>query len=379
MNAHSIPSIALQSAPQMAAESRGVKEIDFHSDPRYQRFVASHPEAVIFHNSGWLQSLEREYGAKCLMLATEDTDAALTGVLPLFYTKGMPLGLGGMLGGRRLSSLPRTPVGGPLSLHPAASAALLRSAVEHARSEPGTQLEIKLARPLPAGAQAGLSEVPWRVFYVLDLPRRPEEIRFGNSNRHSQIKRGVDKAIRQGVRPVVADSEAELAAWHDIYARTMQRNGVMARSRRLFEALWDLLRPRGQMRLWLAKRDAKVVAGVLVLGSGSTAFFGYGGWLEGDACAHANDLLHWEAIHEACRMGYRSYDFGEVPDGDAGLARFKAKWNTRAERLVRYYDPAPAAGGSRSGTRVRRFAKDIWRRMPGAAVRQLSDWMYGYL
>ena len=380
-----ITTASRQALAALHPEPLRAAEIASSSDPRYRRFVTAHPQAVVFHYPEWLQVLEREYRGRSLILASEDGSGELAGVLPLFYTRGMPAGLaafGGPMGGRRLSSLPRTPVAGPLALHSSATAVLLQAAVDRASAEPGTRLEIKTVHPLQSASP--LTVWPWRVFYTLELPPRPAEIRFGNSNKHSQIKRGVDKAIRQGLRPAPAESEADLAAWYAVYARTMQRNQVMMRSWRLFKAIWDVLRPRDLMRLWLAKRNGKVVAGVLVVGAregAGTAFFAFGGWIEEPEYAHANDLLHWEAIHEACRLGYRSYDFGEVPEGDAGLAQFKGKWNTRASRLERHYFPQPpppvAAEPSRPG--FRGLAKAAWERMPNLAARRLSDWLYGYL
>jgi len=367
--------------PPATAEVRGLRVREIHyADPRYERLVASHSGADIFQNPRWLQVLEREYGGRPVVLGCEDAEGELAGVLPLFYTRGMPFGLGGVLGRRRLSSLPRTPVAGPLALHPAATACLLQALVDRVRSEPGVQLEIKTMQPLPADLLAGLTPLPWRKFYILDLPSRPEEIRFGNSNRHSQIRRAINKAVKQGLRPALAESEAHLASWYAIYARTMQRNGVLARSWRFFAALWETFHPHGLMHLWLARRNGRIVAGVLVLGCGRTAFYAFGGSLDEPDCAHANDLLHWEAIHEACRRGFRAYDFGEVPEGNIGLAQYKSKWNSRAVRLERYYYPAPQQSRhepSHSTLHNLRYA--LWQRLPDAAATRLSDWLYSYL
>ena len=45
--------------------------------------------------------------------------------------------------GRRLSSLPRTPVAGPLALNERAVAALVSAAIDRVRGEVGTRLELK--------------------------------------------------------------------------------------------------------------------------------------------------------------------------------------------------------------------------------------------
>ena len=83
--------------PCSTGELRTV-EIDFRSDPRWEQFVNSHPEGLVYHHPAWLQALVREYKQKCLSLACENKAGQIQGVLPLFYTQGLPFGLS-QLGG----------------------------------------------------------------------------------------------------------------------------------------------------------------------------------------------------------------------------------------------------------------------------------------
>ena len=62
---------------------------------------------------------------------------------PAGYTKGLPFKVGVGVNGRRLLSLPGTPVAGPLALDDEAMATVLRYAVEFVRAEPPHELEIK--------------------------------------------------------------------------------------------------------------------------------------------------------------------------------------------------------------------------------------------
>ena len=71
-----------------------VLEMDFREDPRWEQFVSSHPGASIYHHPGWLSSLESEYRQKCVSLACVDEQGRVCAVLPLLYTKGLPLHLG---------------------------------------------------------------------------------------------------------------------------------------------------------------------------------------------------------------------------------------------------------------------------------------------
>ncbi|MCW3001106.1 MAG: hypothetical protein JWQ20_404, partial [Conexibacter sp.] len=85
-----------------------VVAVDPSSDPRWDTYVTSHPDAVVFQHSAYLRALAREYGRPVLGLACEDAGGGLRGVLPLMWTRGLPLGRA--VAGRRLASLPRTPV-----------------------------------------------------------------------------------------------------------------------------------------------------------------------------------------------------------------------------------------------------------------------------
>jgi hypothetical protein len=64
-------------------------------DPRWDAFVLAERNATVFHHSGWLAALAREYGQRPLRLACEEPDGTLSGILPLVATRGLPLGIGG--------------------------------------------------------------------------------------------------------------------------------------------------------------------------------------------------------------------------------------------------------------------------------------------
>lgn len=363
-----------------------VLEVDPQVDPRWEAFVAAHPDGLIYHHPAWLQTLWREYGSELVALACEDEDGRFHGVLPLFRTRGLPFGRGGDLLGSRLSSLPRTPVAGPLALDDQGTAALLRAAVERSREAPDTRLQIKVQAPKLDGLVDGMTGVPWRLSYALELPDRPEQIRFGSSRNHSTIKRLVNKAARSGVRVRPAETKAELRAWYRLYLDTMRWNFVPARSYRCFEAMWDLLRPNGWMRLLIAELHeagrTRLIAGSVLLMYGQTVSYAFNGRDPNALSLRPNDAIHWNAIHTACAEGFQWYDFGEVSEDNSGLAQFKAKWGTEPRRLHRYYYPGSDTLGTEdhdSEGHVRRLAGGIWRRAPLGMTAMVSEWLYSYL
>jgi hypothetical protein len=357
-----------------------VQEVDPRIGGPWDRYVAHHAEGLVFHHSSWIRALSREYGQPPIGLTVVDRRGEIRGVLPLMATRGLPvLGSSGVTG-RRLSSLPRTPVAGPVADTPEGTAALIRAAVERTPSE--TQLQLKLLEPRLDGLEPRVVGHPWRLTYVLELPERPEDLRFGTSRNHSSIKRAVAKAHRSGVRVRPASTLKELRAWYRLYLDTMRHHVVPPRPLRLFRAIWEEMRPHGTMRLLLAERGGELLGGCLMLQLGSTVFYGFNG-VRRDALEHRpNDAIHWDAIHTASAEGYRAYDFGEVVERHAGLARFKAKWGTEPRRLHRYYFPAPAeppTTGDPDQGRLEQAAARAWKRLPLPATALAGDVTYRFL
>ncbi len=361
-----------------------VCEIEPGSDPRWDEFVAGHPDGLVYQHSAWLRCLQAEYDRAPIGLGTEDAEGLLTGILPLVETRGVPLLRRSETLGPRLSSLPRTPVAGPLARDGAAAAALLQAAVERARDRPGMRLQVKRERADLDGVAGEVGGAAWRESYVLALPDDPEALRFGNSRNHGRIKWAVNKAAKEGVRVRIARDVADIHAWYPLYLRTMREVVVPPRPLRLFEAMWRELAPTDLMRLYVAEREGDgMIAGSIVLGLGRTAFYAFNGRLRSALALRPNEVLQWEAIHDACRRGFERYDLGEVTAGDAGLAEFKRKWGADEVLLHRYYYPPPdphANGdGDGGGGVVKRALTAAWPRLPLGTTRVAGDLAYRWL
>ncbi len=357
-----------------------LRDIDPSADARWDAYVSGHAEGLVYHTSAWLRVLQREYGQPAIGLVLEDAAGSLHGVLPLMATKGFPLGLGGSLCERRLSSLPRTPVAGPLAGGRDGLAVLVRGAVE--RTPPGARLQLKPAECHLDGLVDQVAADPWRVTYTLDLPDRPEQVRFGKSRSNARVRSGINQAVRQGIVVRTAESIADVRAWYRLYLETMRHHAVPARPRRLFEAMWDELHPRGMMRLLLAERERELLAGSVLLMFGSTVFYAFNGMMRSVRFRRANDLLQWRAISDACTEGYRKYDLGEVSEGNEGLAHFKSKWGCQARRLQRYsYPPSSQSHDEGHGApgRLAGLVERGWRAVPLGATAAAGRLAYRYL
>ena len=371
----------------VATDGLRVVKIDTTSDPRWRHFVRAHSEATIYHHPLWLEVLTQEYSQPQFSLACEERDGLLHGLLPLVYTRGLPTWVGGARTAHRLSSLPRTPLAGPLAIDKVSMRALVRAALELAQKDSTSQLELKTQEAGCDAACAGLQRVPWRSSYVLSFPENPADFRLGDSAKHRhRIKGAVKKALESGLQVRPAENEDELRQWYEIYLDTMRRKVVPPRPFRLFAAMWQLLRPRGLMQLLLAEKQdintREIIAGSIFLKFGSRVFYAFTGCRQRDFVMHPHDLIQWHAIHEAVQQGYRYYDFGEVAEDSQSLAQFKSKWGTREERLHRYYYPAPRnldPGSLPMGGLANHLVDSVWQRLPLPATARMGEFIYKYL
>jgi hypothetical protein len=360
-----------------------IVEIDPLHDKRWQAFVGNHSDGLIYHHSAWLTVLEREFGHGLACLACEDQDGDLQGVLPLSWTRGLPL-LAGARTGRRLCSLPRTPVAGPLSLDDRATSALIEAATQRVGQSRGARLELKPNWSAPELPPSGLIRTPWRKAFVLGLPPRFEELSFGTSRNRSRINWAVRKAERLGVRVRSAETWEDVRSWYRLYLETMRSHSLPPRPLRLFGAIWDLLCPRRLARLVLAERDGELIAGSLYLMYGRTIFYAFNGCLRSGLSMRPNDVIQWHAIKQACRQGFRYYDLGEVSNNNHGLADFKAKWGAEEMQLYRYYDTGPAsnqldAEAQQPEPGAPRIFEAAWRRLPLTATAAVGNRIYSFL
>ncbi len=356
----------------------GAKVVELDADPvgRWANFLRTRPDALIYHHPLWVQVLAKAYGFRPLGLGCEDARGALIGVLPLCYTRGI-------LSGRALSSLPRTPLAGPLAVNDEVRRLLMTAAVDRVRTD-GTRLEVKVAETSYAGAVRDMVRVRWDATYIRELSSAEGELRFGTSRNHAQIKRAVAKSQRLGVQVRAGDTEADLQRWYQLYLTTMRRHGVPPRPYKFFRIAWRLLSRDGMMRLLLAEHrpSNRLLAGSVFFSYGNTIFFSHNGSRDDALALRPNDAIQWQAIHDAHADGTRYYDLGEVDASNQGLTRFKTKWGAKPHWLYRYSYPAAGASVHHDmdvGGHPKRLARNVWRRIPTRATAVIGEWLYRYL
>lgn len=352
----------------------------------WDEFVNGHSDAAVYHLSVWLNILQQESSQKILRLVCKDEDGKIVGIFPLQYTKGFPFGLGGIPGIKRLSSLPRTPIGGPLAIDENITALLVQKAVDIAKEDEKRYLQIKTFSPQLKTGSDHLYKFLWREIYITEIPEYPEEIRFGDSRNHAAIKRAMKKALKNDVNFREADNIDELKDWYPLYSDTMRFHVTPARSYSFFKNIWEQMKQKGLMSLVLAELEAngskQIIAGSVLFKFNDTVTYAFNGSSRKHFDLRPNDLLHWQAIHDAQKMGFKYYDLGEVSKDHLSLAAYKKKWASSINELYHYYYPKPQGLENEeeldAGTSGN-LKQKIWQTLPLKVTEIIGDKTYKYL
>ncbi len=363
-------------------KSNKVKVLESFNENEWNNFVASHPEGKIYHTQHWIKALKRESGTRCINLVCLNEEDKIIGIFPLIHTRGFPLGLGGLPGSKRLSSLPRTPLAGPLAYEEKIYKALIDKAVDLVEQSRDIKLQIKILGESLPYTRDGFTSIPWRETYIYEIPPFGEEIRFGNSRNHSAIKRAVNKAERSGLTIRTVTTPEELKQWYSMYLETMAFHITPSRSFNFFRDLWEELASQNFMRVDLAVlNDKEVLAGSVFFSFNDTVVYGFNGSRRDLFDFRPNDLLHWNAIHTAQKEGYKHYDMGEVRAEQEGLAAYKSKWCNVSKMIYHYYYPLDQQNvkSTIDSAPSGKMRKMVWKKIPLPLTEVLGRFIYRYL
>jgi CelD/BcsL family acetyltransferase involved in cellulose biosynthesis len=291
----------------------------------WHRFVDGHPQANIFHTPEMFEVFSRARGYEPDLWAAVDGDGR-----PLALLLPVQVTLAGGLA-RRLTTR-AVAYGSVLSVPGAegreALEALLR---EYSGEVDGSVLftELRNLSDLSC-AQPVLTECGFayedHLNYLIDLERPPAEVlqSFGRRTRKK-----VRRALRQGdVVIKVADRPEQVALCYQFLQKSYAASKVPLADRSLFEAVFEVLQPRGMVKFLLAWVDDECAASSVELVFKDTIY----GWYSGVDRAHSsyvpNELLMWHILEWGAANGFRLYDFGGAgkPDEEYGVRDFKAKF-----------------------------------------------------
>jgi len=161
---------------------------------------------------------------------------------------------------------------------------------------------------------------------MLDLSKSEQELL---QNMHQKTRYNIRLAKKRGVEII---ESADVKAFFRLMKQTIARQKFVSYPKDYFENLLKILKPNEQAKLYLAKYQGKIIAGILCTYYKNTATYLFGASSDEYKNIMAPHLLQWNAILKAKEDGYLFYDFwGAAPEKTKikqekswlGITRFK--------------------------------------------------------
>ena len=173
-------------------------------------------------------------------------------------------------------------------------------------------------------------------------PRSEAEVLAGMNQ---QWRRNIRKAEKSGVVTSVGTA-ADLAAFHELYVHTAERDHFTPRPRSYFETMYAALSAEDPERitLHLAHHEEDLVAATIAIRVGGHAWYSYGASSTAKREVRGSNAVQWAMIQAALAAGAEVYDLRGITDTlDAddphlGLIQFKVGTGGQAVEYAGEWD-----------------------------------------
>lgn len=342
------------------------------SDLYTNTFVTQQTQDIFYYNPSWFRLITDLYGYKVTALKATDSEGNVSGYLPL-------CSIGSPLTSRHITSLPFSDHCPLIASDETSVHSLVEQAIALTRRQKAHYLELRAGQHDVLAQRSDLVAVDnLYVSWLLTLGSDADALWSGL---HKPVQRQIKKSRKLGVQVRFAQQRADVEHYYQLHLQTRSRkHGMPAQPRRFFQELWDRFAGQDMMKLLLAEFEGKVIAGMILLASGSLVRYAYGASDEAYLHLAPNNLLLWESIVWGCQNGYKTLDLGRTSCDNEGLMEFKRRWGAVKEPLVYYYYPQPAGLVTTSESSWKyRMLTNTWKKLPLNVTGPLGGYLYRYL
>ena len=400
-----------------------IKVLPAEDTPLWDAYVNAHPQATLYHLSGWRNVTEKTYGHKTYyLMAFRDTPESnlpgpaaelptvshkldptsnrlglsalsleldrdsdpIVGILPLVHLKHF-------IFGNSLISIPFFDLGGILAEDEDVEEALLSEAIELGRNRNVDSIELRQTEPIssqcPRGPSADvysskltadslqLPTVPWtaqirthKARMLLKLPESSENLMSSfNSKLRSQIR----KPIKEGLTARIGGIEF-LDDFYEVFSVNMRDLGSPVHKRHLFSSVLEEF-PESA-RIVVIYNQNRPVAGSMIVGFRDILENPWASALREYNRLSPNMFLYWTMLEYACDNGFTFFDFGRSTPGE-GTYKFKEQWGATPYPLHWcYLSSNDHALPDEDEPEKSRFDRGIhyWKKLPVPVTRMLG-------
>ena len=318
---------------------------------RIEAFLASRPQATVFHGPAWLLASAAGTGNRAHALVAERGEElaaylSLTEIhSPLF--------------GRMLASSGFAVGGGLLADDPTQAAAMFAALEELAGRLSCPAIELR-------GGQLPLRRPGWTIKqnshcgFVQPLAA-DDDAQLTQIPRKQRAE--VRKALAGNLTVTVGAGPADRAAHYAVYSESVRNLGTPVFPASLFNAVLDEFGEAADiLTVW---QHGEPFASVLSLYHCGAVMPYWGGGTHAARRLRANDRMYFELMLHARRRGCNRFDFGRSKSG-SGAFDFKRNWGFEPEQLSYAQWTAPgSAPRDADPTSARHSARiALWKRLP---------------
>lgn len=343
----------------------------FLSDSRWSTSVEQQTKDSIYYSQAWFDLITQLYGYSIIPLTTMNADGQITGFLPV-------CSMDSPITGRRLVALPFSDYCPLLAVDDASANDLIDQAICLAQEQKAKYLELRTGVNDVLAKRSDLAEGNLYVRWLIPLTADPDGLL---SQLRKPIQHQIKKSRKLGVQVRIAQSREDVAHYYRLHLQTRgKKQGMPAQPRRFFFELWDAFAAIDALQLLLAEYQDRIIAGMILLASGTTVRYTYGASDERYLQLAPNNLLMWTAIMWGCMKGYQTLDLGRTACDNHGLMEFKRRWGAIKEPLPYYYYPniAGLAATPESSWKFRLLTA-CWKLLPLWVAGALGGHLYKHL
>ena len=334
-------------------------------DPRWSRFVASHPQASVFHTSQWLDALRRTYLYDPVVYTTTPAGRELTNGIAFCQIRSWA-------SGDRLVSLPFSdhcqPLASPIEF------AELMEGLNASREKLWKYIELRPLAPIRAASADELAKSESFSFQMLDL--RPSLDQLFHNFHKSCVQRKIHRAERENLTYEEGRSESLLQQFYSLLLHTRRRHGLPPQPLLWFRNVLACLGDRVLIRV--ACKDGQPVASMVTMQYKDALVYKYGCSDSRFNNLGGNALLFWRAIQDAKKDGLLRFDLGRSDSENHGLIAFKENWGAISTHLDYYRLPARHSSHLVSAWRAR-FARGLFYLMPDSLLSATGKLLYRHI
>ena len=294
------------------------------SDSRWSDLVATHPNASVFHQPGWLKALARTYRYEPLVLTSASVSQPLNDGIVLCRVSSW-------ITGTRLVSLPFADHCEPLmNSHDESNEFMDRLR----RECDGQGWQYVEMRPLSCTPDIGGGLRPSGSFWVHELDTRPNIGRLFQQLHRNSFQRKIHRATMEELSYEAGNSKMLMDEFYRLLLVTRRRHQLFPQPRTWFRNLAECFRDK--LKIGVARKNGVAIGATISLRHQSTVVYKYGC---SDSRFHrlgAMPFLFWKLVQEAKESNAEKIDFGRTDLDNDGLIHFKDRFGT-TRRLITYY------------------------------------------